>query len=111
VTLALAGDGEHVDLIVADNGPGIQVADREIVFERFRQVGDMLTDKPDGAGLGLAICRRIVVQHGGRIWVEGEAGKGAVFKVRLRRAAEPADAGETVAGGGALPELALQTPR
>jgi Na+/proline symporter/nitrogen-specific signal transduction histidine kinase len=89
VTLALAGDDDAVELAVADNGPGIHVADRDAVFERFRQVGDTMTAKPGGAGLGLAICRRIIEQHGGRIWVEGEAGRGAVFKVRLARA-EPA---------------------
>ncbi len=85
VTVSLGGDAESVELSVADNGPGVAPADREIVFERFRQVGDTLTGKPKGAGLGLAICKRIVAQHGGRIWVEGEAGSGAVFKVLLRR--------------------------
>jgi signal transduction histidine kinase len=90
VTLSLAGGDDTVELAVADNGPGIQVADREAVFERFRQVGDTMTAKPGGAGLGLAICRQIIEQHGGRIWVEGEVGKGAVFKVRLARS-EPAD--------------------
>jgi signal transduction histidine kinase len=90
VTLSLAGGDDTVELVVADNGPGIQVADREAVFERFRQVGDTMTAKPGGAGLGLAICRQIIEQHGGRIWVEGEVGKGAVFKVRLARS-EPAD--------------------
>ncbi len=91
VTLGIGGDDQAVELTVADNGPGIQPADREIVFERFRQVGDTLTGKPGGAGLGLAICRRIVLQHGGQIWVEGEEGQGAVFRVRLPRAPEPSE--------------------
>ncbi len=86
VVLAVAADENSVELSVADNGPGIQPGDREIVFERFRQVGDTLTDRPGGAGLGLAISRSIVMQHGGSIWVEGEAGTGATFKVRLPRA-------------------------
>jgi signal transduction histidine kinase len=75
-------DGE-LELSVADNGPGIAAADREIVFERFRQLGDPMTDKPQGVGLGLAISHRIIAQHGGRIWIEDAAGGGAVFKVRL----------------------------
>jgi signal transduction histidine kinase len=65
--------------------------DREIIFERFRQAGDPLTDKPGGVGLGLAISRRIVAQHGGRIWVEDNAGGGAVFKIRFARAAPNAE--------------------
>jgi len=113
VRLTLAGDDDTVELTVADNGPGIRIADREIVFERFRQVGDMLTGKPEGAGLGLAISRRIIAQHGGRIWVEGEPGEGAVFKVRLRRASPPPGTPrEKSAGRAAVPaELVRQTPR
>jgi signal transduction histidine kinase len=85
VRLAVVLTDTAVELSVTDNGPGILPADREIVFERFRQVGDTLTDRPGGAGLGLAICRGIVLKHGGSIWVEGEPGAGAVFKVRLPR--------------------------
>ncbi|HVZ14152.1 MAG TPA: HAMP domain-containing sensor histidine kinase, partial [Bauldia sp.] len=86
VKLGLRNDAEAVELYVSDNGPGIQPADRELVFERFRQVGDPLTDKPGGVGLGLAICRQIVTQHGGRIWVEDGPDGGALFRVRLPRA-------------------------
>jgi signal transduction histidine kinase len=81
--LGLRRVGEHLELSVADNGPGIPAEHREVVFERFRQLGDTMSDKPQGAGLGLAISHRIVTQHGGRIWVEDAAGGGAVFKVRL----------------------------
>lgn len=84
--LALRRAGEHLELTVADNGPGIREEDREVVFERFRQLGDTMSDKPQGAGLGLAISQRIVMQHGGRIWVESGSDGGAVFKVRLRAA-------------------------
>jgi signal transduction histidine kinase len=95
VVLAVAVHEDAVELSVADNGPGIQPADREIVFERFRQVGDTLTDRPGGAGLGLTISRGIVLQHGGSIWVDGEPGTGATFRVRLPRAgAEQAAAAE-----------------
>ena len=83
VTLGLSRDADAVELFVADNGPGVPPADREIIFERFRQSGDPLTDKPGGVGLGLAISRRIVAQHGGRIWVEDNVGDGAIFKIRF----------------------------
>jgi signal transduction histidine kinase len=113
VTLGIGGAREAAELFVADNGPGIRPADREIVFERFRQVGDALTDKPGGAGLGLAICRRIIAQHGGDIWVEGDPGKGAIFRVRLPRADAPASNGPTPAKerqAAPVREL-VQTPR
>jgi signal transduction histidine kinase len=74
---------------VSDNGPGIRAADREIVFERFRQLGDTMSDKPQGAGLGLAISQRIITQHGGRIWVEDAKGGGAAFRIRLSPAPAP----------------------
>ncbi len=82
-TLALARHGGDLEFSVADNGPGIQPADREIVFQRFRQLGDPLSGKPDGVGLGLAISERIVREHHGRIWVEDAPGGGAWFRVRL----------------------------
>jgi len=53
------------------------------VFDRFRQLGDAMGDKPEGVGLGLAISQRIVTQHGGRIWIEDNEGGGAIFKIRL----------------------------
>jgi Na+/proline symporter/nitrogen-specific signal transduction histidine kinase len=81
--LGLRRVGEQLELSVADNGPGIPAEHREVVFERFRQLGDTMSDKPQGAGLGLAISHRIVTQHGGRIWVEDAPDGGAVFKVRL----------------------------
>jgi signal transduction histidine kinase len=85
VTLAVASDADGVTLSVADNGPGIAREHHETVFERFHQVGDMLTGKPEGTGLGLAICRGIVEHLGGRIWVDSEPGRGACFHVRLPR--------------------------
>jgi signal transduction histidine kinase/CheY-like chemotaxis protein len=70
-------DGVAVSVI--DTGLGIAPADQPKVFEKFKQVGDTLTDKPKGTGLGLPICREIVEHHGGRIWVESEPGKGSTF--------------------------------
>ena len=64
---------------IIDTGIGIAPEDQGQVFERFKQVGDILTDKPKGTGLGLPICKQIVEHHGGRIWVESELGKGSSF--------------------------------
>ena len=71
--------GNEVTISIADTGMGIAQEDLPKVFEKFKQVGDTLTDKPKGTGLGLAICKQIIEQHGGRIWVESEIGKGSTF--------------------------------
>ena len=68
---------------VTDTGIGIADADKERVFEKFRQAGDTLTDKPTGTGLGLSICRQIIEFHGGKIWVESEPGIGSNFSFAL----------------------------
>ncbi len=75
-------DGELV-VGVTDSGIGIAPADQSKVFEKFKQVGDTLTDKPKGTGLGLPICKEIVEYHGGRIWVESAPGKGSIFSFTL----------------------------
>ena len=90
VTLTVENDADGVRLSVADNGPGIAPNDREAIFERFRQVGDTLTAKPEGSGLGLAISRMIVEHFGGRASVGDAPGGGAIFQIWLPR--EPAAA-------------------
>ncbi|MGE5466560.1 MAG: ATP-binding protein [Ignavibacteria bacterium] len=71
-------------IAVSDNGPGIRPQDRETIFEKFRQGGqDVMTDKPQGTGLGLPISRQIVEHFGGRLWVESAPGQGARFVFML----------------------------
>jgi signal transduction histidine kinase len=70
-------------IIVEDTGTGISKDDQKNIFEKFRQVGDILTDKPQGAGLGLPICKEIVEHYGGTIGVESELGKGSTFSLSL----------------------------
>jgi two-component system sensor histidine kinase KdpD len=72
---------EHVQVAVADRGPGIPVNDRERVFAKFYR-GHGATGA-QGAGLGLAICRAIIEAHDGRIWAEARPGGGAVFRFTL----------------------------
>jgi signal transduction histidine kinase len=64
---------------VSDTGPGVPAADREKIFEAFRQVDGSSAQKKSGTGLGLSIAKRIVEMHGGRIWVEEAAEKGSTF--------------------------------
>jgi PAS domain S-box-containing protein len=68
---------------VIDTGLGIAEADQPRVFEKFKQVGNTLTEKPQGTGLGLPICKEIVEHHGGRIWVESEPGRGSTFSFTI----------------------------
>jgi signal transduction histidine kinase/CheY-like chemotaxis protein len=75
---------------VTDSGIGIAPGDQQKVFEKFKQVGDTLTDKPKGTGLGLPICKEIVEFHGGHIWVESEPGKGSTFSFTLPIVGHPA---------------------
>ncbi len=74
-----AGDGV-VRVEVGDTGPGIPVEEHERIFQEFRQLkmnGSM--DKPAGTGLGLALTKKFVEMHGGKVWVESELGKGSRF--------------------------------
>jgi signal transduction histidine kinase/DNA-binding response OmpR family regulator len=89
VCAARMGNGELV-VSVKDSGIGIAPADQPKVFEKFKQVGDTLTDKPKGTGLGLPICKEIVEYHGGRIWVESAPGQGSTFLFTLPIAARSA---------------------
>jgi hypothetical protein len=73
----------HIQVSIIDTGIGIDQEDQAHVFERFKQVGDTLTDKPKGTGLGLPICKQIVEYHGGNIWVESELGQGSTFVFTL----------------------------
>ena len=68
---------------ITDTGLGISKEDQGKVFDKFKQVGDTLTDKPKGTGLGLPICKEIIEYHGGKIWVESELGKGSTFTFSL----------------------------
>jgi signal transduction histidine kinase/Na+/proline symporter len=83
VRIALAEEGGFLRVDVRDNGPGVRLEHRELIFEKFRQAGDPLTGKPQGSGLGLYISRRIVEHSGGRLWVGGAPGEGACFSFTL----------------------------
>ncbi len=81
VTLRREGAALRVDVL--DNGPGISSANQGLIFERFRQVGNTMTDKPQGTGLGLPISRHIIERFGGRLWVRSQPGQGATFSFTL----------------------------
>lgn len=81
---AEAVSDDDVELSVSDSGPGIPEEERERVFERFYKQDRARTK--GGTGLGLAIAKHIVEGHGGRIWIDGSPGQGAIFCLTLPRA-------------------------
>ena len=83
ITVRARRDNNNVLVSVTDTGMGIAESDYGKVFEQFVQVGDTLTNKPKGTGLGLPISKQIVEHHGGRIWVESVLGKGSTFSFTL----------------------------
>jgi signal transduction histidine kinase len=83
VTARAVAEGVQVDVV--DTGEGIPAADLPHVFERFYRGEKSRSRETGGAGLGLAIARGFVEAHGGRIWVESEAGRGTRFSFILPR--------------------------
>jgi signal transduction histidine kinase len=70
------------ELSVIDTGVGIAPEDQEAVFEEFRQVG-VAEKRAEGTGLGLALARKFIELHGGRIWVKSQVGAGSTFTFRI----------------------------
>jgi two-component system sensor histidine kinase FlrB len=87
-------EGGGVDIEVRDTGPGIAGEDLPRIFDAG------FSTRAGSSGLGLAVCRRILEQHGGSIAVESRPGYGATFRLRLPRNATPGTAEETRAGHG-----------
>ena len=82
VVVATASRDHEVLISVTDTGPGIRVEDHERIFEEFQQT-DIGVQQREGTGLGLALSKRLVELHGGRIWVESEPGHGSRFVFTL----------------------------
>ncbi len=83
VTIAVTVDGKWTEFRVIDHGRGVPAVYQRAIFERFRQVDPSDAREKGGAGLGLAICKSIVEQHGGSIGVDSEEGAGSAFWFRL----------------------------
>jgi signal transduction histidine kinase len=74
------GEDGQIEIAVKDTGPGLPVGKADQIFDAF------FTTKPQGSGMGLAICKSIVESQGGRIWVNTEGERGAIFHFTLSAA-------------------------
>ncbi|MEX2293728.1 MAG: sensor histidine kinase [Acidimicrobiales bacterium] len=87
IEITVRTENGMAEVAVSDRGPGIPEESMERIFERFvRGQGDSVT----GTGLGLYISRQIITAHRGRIWVENDPGRGAIFRFSLPPVAAPA---------------------
>lgn len=94
VVVEIRNKGAFLMLSVSDNGIGIPPQDREKVFERFYRASNRSEVNAPGTGLGLAIAREVVSKHGGKIWLESEAGQGTTFHFVVPAAPSPEGASE-----------------
>jgi len=87
IQITLRSGPQAAYLVVADQGCGIEPAEQTRIFERFYRTKKHRDDSGQGSGVGLALVKEIVTQHGGRIEVESQPGKGSSFSVFLPREA------------------------
>jgi signal transduction histidine kinase len=83
VTVRLRPEGESVVFEIQDTGIGIAPSDLPRLFEKFYRARQREARAQHGSGLGLAIVRSIAEQHGGKVWVESELGKGSTFYLQI----------------------------
>jgi PAS domain S-box-containing protein len=81
IVIRLTEEGEKARIDVEDTGIGIKKEDQKRIFEMFAQAEDRRGGKIRGTGIGLALCKKIIEQHGGEIRVESELGKGSRFSI------------------------------
>ena len=90
-------------MAVIDSGIGVPAEERERIFERFYQVDSSARRRYQGTGLGLTICKHIVSQHGGRIWVQDAEGGGSQFHFTIPRVFPQEASREAALDFGVLP--------
>lgn len=86
VKISAVTDEQWVTIQIEDNGIGIEPLHHDRIFQIFKRLHSQ--QEYPGTGIGLAVCRRIVTRHGGKIWVESNGDKGSVFKFTLPNHAE-----------------------
>ncbi|MDQ6712479.1 MAG: response regulator [Candidatus Dormibacteraeota bacterium] len=90
ITVSVKDSAEQLTVSVEDTGIGMKPEDLPKLFREFEQIDGSYTRRYQGTGLGLALCRRFVEMHGGRIWAESQFGKGSIFTFTIPREPRPA---------------------
>ncbi len=85
ITVSVKDSAEQLTVSVEDTGIGMKPEDLPKLFREFEQIDGSYTRRYQGTGLGLALCRRFVEMHGGRIWAESQFGKGSIFTFTIPR--------------------------
>ena len=88
VTIEAWSTKDSFQISVSDTGIGVREEDYETIFEEFKQVDDSRTRQFEGTGLGLALVKKFVELHGGRIWVVSALGQGSQFTFIIPQSAE-----------------------
>jgi signal transduction histidine kinase/uncharacterized protein (DUF302 family) len=90
ITVSVKDSPEQLTVSVEDTGIGMKPEDLPKLFREFEQIDGSYTRRYQGTGLGLALCRRFVEMHGGRIWAESQFGTGSIFTFTIPREPRPA---------------------
>ena len=85
IRITMRSDAKTASLVIVDHGCGIEQAEQDRIFERFYRTKKHQDNRESGSGVGLALVKEIVTQHGGRIEVESQPGEGSIFSVSLPR--------------------------
>ena len=83
VKIEVAEKGQRLEISFTDNGIGIEEKYHDYIFEHFKRLHS--SSEYTGTGLGLSLCRKIVIKHGGQLLVQSELGKGSTFTISLPR--------------------------
>lgn len=109
VIVSAVRTGDSIRVSVSDNGIGISEENQKLLFQPFKQVDASINRQYEGTGLGLALVKKFVNLHGGRVWVESETGKGSTFTFEL-----PLKCGKTpemcLSGSGISEKIFLPVP-
>ena len=85
IVINLYDEGDYAHIIMTDNGMGIGTSDLPHIFDRFYRTDESRNSKQGGSGIGLAIVRKIIEDHKGKIWAESVEGEGTTMHICLRK--------------------------